>query len=274
MLIDDGVLERDERRLGCRPATLDVGRGPADDPGAARRPARPLAATSEPVIERAAVEGKVFHRGARRRALANRGAPRAVGAHLDSRPQGAGPSGRRRQSPGEDAFRFRHLLIRDAAYDALPKELRAELHERFADWLAQAAGKRLVEYEEILGYHLEQAHDYRAELAPVDDAVRELGSAPRIISRLPGEGRWCVETGRLRETFSARAIALLPPTDDRLPGLLVEVGAALQEQGEFDEADNAFTRAAATAKLSGNRMLELRAELETRRSPDTAQPRE
>ena len=32
-------------------------------------------------------------------------------------------------------FRFRHQLIRDAAYEGMPKELRAELHERFADWL-------------------------------------------------------------------------------------------------------------------------------------------
>ena len=42
--------------------------------------------------------------------------------------------------PGEDAFRFRHLLIRDSAYEAIPKARRAELHERFADWLERVAG--------------------------------------------------------------------------------------------------------------------------------------
>jgi AAA ATPase domain/Adenylate and Guanylate cyclase catalytic domain len=36
---------------------------------------------------------------------------------------------------GEDGFRFRHLLMRDAAYDALPKAARADLHARFAGWL-------------------------------------------------------------------------------------------------------------------------------------------
>ena len=40
--------------------------------------------------------------------------------------------------PGEDAFRFRHLLIRDAAYEALSKADRAQLHERFARWLEDA----------------------------------------------------------------------------------------------------------------------------------------
>ena len=69
---------------------------------------------------------------------------------------------RDRRSPGEDAFRFRHLLIRDAAYEAMPKEQRADLHERFADWLegVRATGART----EIVGYHLEQAWRYRREL--------------------------------------------------------------------------------------------------------------
>ena len=71
------------------------------------------------------------------------------------------------QLPGEDAFRFRHLLIRDAAYDALPKATRAELHQRFADWLEEH-GDDLVELDEILGYHLEQAARYRAELGQPD----------------------------------------------------------------------------------------------------------
>ena len=54
----------------------------------------------------------------------------------------------------EDAFRFRHMLIRDAAYERIPKELRSELHERFAGWL-EGSGE---EFDEIIGYHLEQAY--------------------------------------------------------------------------------------------------------------------
>ena len=69
------------------------------------------------------------------------------------------------QLAGEDGYRFRHLLIRDAAYDALPKATRAELHERFAAWLEER-GTGLVELDEIVGYHLEQAYRYRARARP------------------------------------------------------------------------------------------------------------
>jgi serine/threonine protein kinase len=54
---------------------------------------------------------------------------------------------------GEDAFRFRHILIREAAYHLLPRATRADLHERFARWLEGIVGERAEEYEEILGFH-------------------------------------------------------------------------------------------------------------------------
>jgi hypothetical protein len=75
-------------------------------------------------------------------------------------------------------------LIRDAAYHAMPKEQRGDLHQRFAAWLEGTAGQRVAEYEEILGYHLEQAYRYRAELGPPDEAMKELGrsAATRLIS--------------------------------------------------------------------------------------------
>ena len=74
-------------------------------------------------------------------AAPSRRSPRGAagdGAAGGARPQGARSAPTARSSPGEDAFRFRHLLIRDAAYDALPKATRADLHERFAAWLERA----------------------------------------------------------------------------------------------------------------------------------------
>ncbi|MGA9161573.1 MAG: adenylate/guanylate cyclase domain-containing protein, partial [Actinomycetota bacterium] len=88
---------------------------------------------------------------------------------------------------GEDAFRFRHLLIRDAAYDAVAKSRRADLHERFADWLEVVAGEAVTEEEEIVAYHLERAFAYRRELGPADARSDALGRHAAL--RLAAAGR-------------------------------------------------------------------------------------
>jgi tetratricopeptide (TPR) repeat protein len=111
--------------------------------------------------------------------------------------------------PGDDAFRFRHILIRDAAYEALPKATRAALHERFADWLEQRAPD-LVELDEIVGYHLEQATLYRLELGALTEADErtKLRAAERL--QLAGEralGRHDAAGTRLLE----RGLSMVPP---------------------------------------------------------------
>ena len=59
-------------------------------------------------------------------------------------------------------------LIRDAAYGAMPKAPRAELHERFADWLRRSLRTAILEQQEIVGFHLERAHHLLGELGPSD----------------------------------------------------------------------------------------------------------
>jgi class 3 adenylate cyclase len=121
------------------------------------------------VLEGGAVEGEIFHRGA---------VQALVPADFQLTPRLAALVRRelirpdRAQLPGEDGFRFRHLLIRDAAYEALPKSRRAGLHERFAEWISHF-GTDLAELDEILGYHLEQAALLKAELGEPDVALAE-----------------------------------------------------------------------------------------------------
>src|SRR5581483_1519363 len=125
------------------------------------------------VLDVAAVQGKVFNEDAVTALLGPAYSEQAAGALASAaqkeliRPD--------RPILGRRTYRFRHLLIRDAAYDSIAKEARAELHERFARWLESAAGDRTGEYEEIVGYHLEQAYRYRVELGALDDIARALG---------------------------------------------------------------------------------------------------
>jgi hypothetical protein len=111
------------------------------------------------------------------------------------------------QIAGEEAYRFRHLLIRDAAYDALPKAVRAELHERFSGWLEERAAD-LVELDEILGHHLEQASRYKTELGQPDPVLAE-----RAAARLAAAGRRALGRGDERAAVSLleRSLALTRP---------------------------------------------------------------
>jgi class 3 adenylate cyclase/tetratricopeptide (TPR) repeat protein len=125
------------------------------------------------VLERGSVEGEIFHRGAvqaltpEETQVTSRLA--ALVRHQLVRPD-------RAQLAGDDGYRFRHLLIRDAAYDSLPKAVRADLHARFADWLDEH-GTALVERDEIVGHHLEQAARYHAELGRPDPGLADRASA-------------------------------------------------------------------------------------------------
>jgi class 3 adenylate cyclase/tetratricopeptide (TPR) repeat protein len=125
------------------------------------------------VLECGAVEGEVFHRGAVQALSPGEAAVTPRLAAL-TRKQLIAPD--KAQIPGEDGFRFRHLLIRDAAYDALAKAARADLHTRFADWL-EGHGTAVVELDELLGYHLEQAVRYRGELGLEDTALAAAAQA-------------------------------------------------------------------------------------------------
>jgi class 3 adenylate cyclase/tetratricopeptide (TPR) repeat protein len=156
----------------------------------------------------------------------------------------------------EDSFLFRHVLIRDAAYERMPKRRRAELHARFADHLAGI--DELPERDELAGYHLEQAHAYRAELGPLDADGREL--AARAAQLLGSAGLRAFRLNDIGATVGllGRACALLPEGDAERLKLLPDLGAALGEAGRFDESESALTEAvrAADRAVAGNAKVE------------------
>jgi tetratricopeptide (TPR) repeat protein len=156
------------------------------------------------VLECAAIEGEIFHRGAVQALAPDEPAVTPRLAALVRR-QLIKPD--KAQIPGDDGFRFRHLLIRDAAYEALPKTVRAELHQRFAAWLEERVPE-LVELDELLGHHLEQAARYRSELGSADTALAE-----RAGDLLAAAGRRALWRGdeRAARTLLERALELIRP---------------------------------------------------------------
>jgi len=166
MLIDDGFLHRDGARWVS-----------------STQPSRPSAPTTiqaliaarldrlrdeeRAVLQRGSVVGKVFYWGA----VTELSPPQArgyVGGHLQTLTRRELIMPETSTLAGEDAFRFSHILVHDAAYTSTPKRTRAHLHERFASWLEQIAGSRLSEFEESVAYQYEQAYRYLEELGPAD----------------------------------------------------------------------------------------------------------
>jgi class 3 adenylate cyclase/tetratricopeptide (TPR) repeat protein len=206
------------------------------------------------VLERGAVEGKIFHRGGVE-ALApdELNVPTQLMALV--RKELVRPD--RTQLAGDDAFRFRHLLIRDAAYDALPKSSRADLHARFAAWL-DGLDEGLIESDEIVGYHLEQAHGYRVELGFLGEETDEL--ARQASERLAAAGERALvrhdATGAC--VLLERARALLPAEERPLELEILMVHARF-DAGDLAEALVVADELAARSRADGDRPAELRA---------------
>ena len=162
---------------------------------------------------------------------------------------------------GEEAYRFRHLLIRDAAYAALPKALRGTLHRRFAHWLDERTRGRAGEYDEIVGFHLEQAARYARELGDVSEAARAV--APEAAARLAAAGRHALALGDMpaAATLLGRAAELLEPGDaDRLE-ILPRLGEARMELGDFDGARGSFDTLVREAEAAGSEAAVMRGRL-------------
>jgi class 3 adenylate cyclase/tetratricopeptide (TPR) repeat protein len=165
--------------------------------------------------------------------------------------------------PDGTDFQFSHILVRDAAYDRLLKRTRARLHERYADWLLKVSGTRAAEFEEIIGYHLEQSFRFHAELGPVDAHGRSLGE--RAAGHLGAAGFKAIDHGDMPGAASLlqRAAALLDEGDPDLPRLLLGAGEALTDAGELAAAEAALEAAHNGAALLGNDVIGRSAELAT-----------
>jgi len=257
MLIDDGLLRFEAGSWRAAEDLADVTVPPTIQLLLAARLDR-LDAEERSVIERGSVEGKVFHAGAvttlSPEALRPNVRPRLLAL---ARKELIRPD--RAEFAGEDAFRFRHLLIRDAAYQAMPKEQRADLHERFAEWLERASGDRLPEYEEILAYHLEQAYRYRVELGPPDARARSIAQA--AAARLLSSADRAEERGDFATAQSLLARCAELSEGAARADALTELAAALSELNDFQASMKTAIDAASAARSAGDERSALRAEL-------------
>jgi predicted ATPase/class 3 adenylate cyclase len=212
------------------------------------------------VLERAAVQGRTFHLGAVAELLPEH-ERHAVGERVLSLVRQDFVRPDRSEFAGDDGFRFVHVLIRDAAYESIPKERRAELHERYATWLGVAAGDRAREYDEIVGYHLEEAHRYRRELFARDEAARRLAGRAAEPLAAAGHRALAREDYRAARNLLSRAAALHPRETGGHLELVPALGEALMRTGALGEAEAVLAEGIEDAAGRGDARLEALARL-------------
>jgi class 3 adenylate cyclase/tetratricopeptide (TPR) repeat protein len=158
---------------------------------------------------------------------------------------------------GDLFYRFHHHLVRETVYNGLLKRVRAQLHVAFVRWADQvnADRDRALEFEEILGYHLEQAHRYLRELGPLDEPGRAIGGD--AAQRLSSAGRRAAGRGDMHAAANLlrRAVGLLDADDLRRMALLPELAETLTALGDFAGAKSAIDEALTGAERTGDRRL-------------------
>jgi predicted ATPase/class 3 adenylate cyclase len=278
MLEDDGLLRRENGQwVAARdlsnvsvPASIQALLGARLDR---------LSDEERAVIRCASVVGKVFWWGSVAE-LAPEDIRAHVGGHLQTLVRKDLVRPDRSTFAGEDAFRFHHILVQETAYQGIPKELRAGLHERFAEWVERSAGERVIEFEEVVGYHLELAYRYRIQLGVGSEGLRSLGL--RAAAPLAAAGRRALQ----RRDISAaaellgRAADMMPADAGERRAVLLALSEALVETGDLflaeqslDEAERLAGEAkdAAMVANAGILRLDLLESTDPRRFAETAQ---
>jgi DNA-binding SARP family transcriptional activator/class 3 adenylate cyclase len=196
-----------------------------------------LASDERELLQCGAVEGEVFHRRALL-ALFTEDRQGKLDALLSRLTRQELIRAHPATVEDDHAFRFRHLLIRDAAYGTLPKAARSNLHQRFAKWLEDSA-LDAVELDEIAGWHLEQAVRYRRELGLGVDSVL----SRRAATHLDTAGRRARDRGDVaaaRNLFE-RAFTIAPDREQLRVTIGVDLAERLIEDGELTRADELLT---------------------------------
>ncbi|HUF60340.1 MAG TPA: adenylate/guanylate cyclase domain-containing protein [Actinomycetota bacterium] len=250
MLLDDGVLvlKEDEWVAAVDLTTVQV--PPAISALLAARLDR-LTSDERLVLEAASVVGEVFEPDAVRALVADPLRPHVVellGALLRKdliRPSASDVG-------GGEALRFRHILLRDAAYDAVPKTDRASLHEAFADHLGGALGERAAEFDEFIGYHLERSLRLRTELGHRDERTQELGK--RAFDHLAGAGHRAFQRADMAAATNllSRAFDLLPEDDPERIRMGWELGQAMIDSGAIATATDVLRATLDQARAAGD----------------------
>ena len=213
-----------------------------------------LAPEEKALVQDASVVGKVFWVGAIA-AVSDRARSEVEEVLLRLERKEFVRRERRSTVGGENAFVFRHVLVRDVAYSQIPRARRAETHRLAAEWLEGLAGDRAEDLADLIAHHYLSAlqfaraagHDLSDLPGRARHALLEAGDRALALSAYPAAVR-----------FYREALAFWPEDEPGRPRILLRFGQALFR----GEGAGAETLAEASAELLDAGELEPAAEAE------------
>jgi class 3 adenylate cyclase/tetratricopeptide (TPR) repeat protein len=224
-----------------------------------------LDARGRALVERASVVGEQFHAGDVEALSSDDVADVAEGLHelvrLDLIRPDHSPAAVPLPPGSGDGYRFRHIMIRTVAYERMPDDRRAKLHEGYAGWLEKQTGDRRSQFDEMIGFHLYEAFRYAYNLGPAKADTHEL--ARRAGERYAAAGQRAAIRGDIPLTLAwlGRAARLMPDGHpDRLRAL-PPLAEALQASGELTKAMKVYEEIAKVASAAGDDGLAMHATL-------------
>ena len=157
--------------------------------------------------------------------------------------------------PGQTELAFRHGLVREVAYESIPKGRRARAHAEVGRWIEELAGDRRDEYVELIAYHYESAaRPENSELAWPTDTARRDEVRTKAIAALLSAGRGATTRFAIDQAlgFGDRVLALAQADAERLAALELKAQAA-HAGVRADEAWSYYLDALAAAERLGDR---------------------
>lgn len=252
-LADQGLLV-DGRWVGADDSEVEI---PATLQGLLAARLDRLEPTPRLVLERASVEGRRFRVAALRTLAPDLGPEDIDGAIASLERRGL-------VQPEDEAagrWRFAHALVLEAAYRALSKELRADLHVRLADWMIEADADQ-ADVDESVGRHLERALHLREELGERGERSAALSERAGELFGIAGSRAFATNDFVTTRDLLGRAAALLPVRSARRLDIIPNLGAALADSGRTEEAETLLSEAVEQARAAGSERDALRASVQ------------
>ena len=148
---------------------------------------------------------------------------------------------------GEEEFAIWHALVRDVAYQQIPRAPRAQKHLAAAAWIEGSAQERVADHAEILVHHYEQA----LELSRAAGEDRpELRDALDRFLLVAGDRAMRLDIAAAEASYR-RALELSTDGAEHA-AVLVQLAGALQEQGRLPDAEQAYEESLPALRAAGD----------------------